>query len=145
MPENRAISPGVSTCMIEMIRYGNHGTVTSRFPFSTAWMTASATRGGWITNRPSSRLFRTPFCGKPSVSTKPGSTAWTAIPLPRRAAASEREKASCACFAAAYAPAGANAVVPATETRLTTCAPAPDATAASSPGISARVHQTPPR
>ena len=34
----------------------------------------------------------------------------------------EREKASCACFDAAYAPAGANATVPATETRFTTCA-----------------------
>ncbi len=36
-------------------------------------------------------------------------------------AASEREKASCACFEAAYGPAGANATVPATETMLTTC------------------------
>ena len=36
--------------------------------------------------------------------------------------ASEREKASCACFAAAVRPAGANAIVPETETTLTTCA-----------------------
>ena len=66
------------------------------------------------------------------------------MPLPRSAAASERENASCACFDAAYAPAGAKAAVPATETRLTMCAP-PSFAAASSPGISARVHQTPPR
>ncbi len=66
-------------------RYGNHGTVISRLSFSTAFTTASATRGGWITNRPSKRLFRTPFCGKPSVSTNPGRTAWTSMPLPRSA------------------------------------------------------------
>ena len=66
------------------------------------------------------------------------------IPLPRRAAASEREKASCACFEAAYAPAGANATLPATEIRLTTWAP-PWRAAASSPGMSARVQRTPPR
>jgi len=69
--------------------------------FSTASTTALATRGGWITNIARSGLLRTPFCGKLSVSTKPGSTVCTRMPLPRRAAASEREKASCACFAAA--------------------------------------------
>ena len=46
-------------------------------------------------------LLSTPFCGKPSVSTKPGMIEWTEMPLPRRAAASEREKASWACFEAA--------------------------------------------
>jgi hypothetical protein len=87
----------------------------------------------------------TPFCGKPSVSTKPGSTAWTAIPLPLSADARERENASCACFEAAYAPAGAKATVPATEIMLTTCAPLPPDAAQRSPGRNARVHQTPPR
>ncbi len=48
-----------------------------------------------------SRLLRTPFCGKPSVSTNPGRTECTAIPLPRSAEESERENASCACFDAA--------------------------------------------
>ncbi len=37
---------------------------------------------------------------------------------------SDRENASCACFDAAYGPAGANATVPATETTVTTCEPA---------------------
>ena len=67
------------------------------------------------------------------------------MPLPRSAAAREREKASCACFEAAYAPAGAKAVVPATETRLTMCALVPAVAAQRSPGSSALVHQTPPR
>ena len=69
----------------------------------------------------------------------------TAIPVPRSAAASERENATCACFEAAYAPAGANATVPAMEARLTTCAPPSAAAAQRRPGSNARVHQTPPR
>jgi hypothetical protein len=52
---------------------------------------------------------------------------------------SERENASCACFEAAYGPAGAKATVPATETTVTTCAPV------WSPGSNARAHQTQPR
>ena len=59
---------------------------------------------------------------KPSVSTKPGKSVCTWIPSGRSVAASERENASCACFDAAYGPAGANAIVPATETTFTTCA-----------------------
>jgi hypothetical protein len=70
-------------------------------PFSTASTTAFPTRGGWITNLPSSGLLSTPFCGNPSVSTNPGSTVCTRMPLPRSAAASDRENASCACFEAA--------------------------------------------
>ena len=34
-PTNRAMRPGTSAWRIEIGRYGNHGTVTSRLPFST--------------------------------------------------------------------------------------------------------------
>ena len=69
---------------------------------------------------------------------------WTATPVPLSTAASERENASWACFDAAYAPAGAKAVVPATEIMFTTCAPSP-APAHLRPGSNARVIQTLPR
>ena len=75
-----------------------------------------------MTNRRSSGLRELERCGKPGVSTKPGMTVCTWIPLAASSAAVERENASCACFAAEYAPAGAKATVPATETRFTTCA-----------------------
>ena len=125
-------------------RYGNHGTVTSRLFFSTADTTALATSSGSITNRRRSGLRSFVRWGKPSVSTKPGITVCTRMPLPRSSAVVERENASWACFEAAYAPAGANATVPATETMLTTCAPPSDA-AARSPGMNARRHHRPPR
>ena len=52
--------------------------------------------------------------------------------------ATEREKASCACFEAEYGP---TATVPATETTFTRC----DGAAASSAGRNASRHQTDPR
>ena len=64
---------------------------------------------------------------KPSVSTKPGKSVCTWIPPGRSVAASERENASCACFEPAYGPAGANAIVPATETTFTMWASPPAA------------------
>jgi hypothetical protein len=108
---------------------------------STAFAIAVATCGASITKRRMSLLRSVDCCGKPSVSTKPGSTVWTEIPRPRSSAAAERENASWACFDAVYGPAGAKATVPATETTLTTCAPP----AASSAGRKACRHQTPPR
>ena len=94
------------------IRYGNHGTVTSLLPFSTAFTIACATSSASITKRRMSPLRSFERCGKPSVSTKPGMTVCTWIPLPCSSAAVEREKASWACLEAEYAPAGAKATVP---------------------------------
>jgi hypothetical protein len=127
---------------METGRYGNHGTVISLRPRSTAFTIALAMSSASSTKRRMRALRRFVRGVKPSVSTKPGTSVCTRIPSGRRVAESEREKASCACFAAAYGPAGANAMVPATETTFTTCArPA----AALMPGRNARVHQTPPR
>ena len=66
------------------------------------------------------RLARTLVCGKPSVSTNPGMIVWTSIPVPRSAAASERENASWACFDAEYGAAGVNDGRPPIETMFTT-------------------------
>ena len=57
------------------------GTVTSLLPFSTARTTARATSSDSITNRRSIPLRSFARCGKPSVSTKPGITVWTWMPV----------------------------------------------------------------
>ena len=106
----------------------------------TAERIERAIRSGPITVH-SSCFGMTPFCGKPSVSAKPGSTVWTRTPRPRSCAAVARENASCACFDAAYGPDGGIVTAPATETTLTTS----DGAAASSAGRNARRHQTLPR
>ena len=85
-----------------------------------------------------SRPRRSQSCGKPSVCTKPGLTVWTWIPRGRSSLATDREKASCACFDAEYGP---TATVPATETTLTRCDGAPASSAGSKPSR----HQTEPR
>ena len=105
MPAKRATTPGLTAWAIVKKRYGNHGTVTSPLFRSTAFTIDRATAGASMTNRRSTALFSTAFCGKPSVSTKPGMTVCTRTPLPLRSAAVERENASCACFAALYGPA----------------------------------------
>ena len=129
---------------MDTMRYGNHGMVTSCLPFSTAFTIASATLSASMTNRRMIPLRRLERGVNPSVSTKPGRSVCTRIPSGRSVAASDRENASCACFAAAYGPAGAKAIVPATETTFTTWALSFVA-AARSPGKNARAHQTPPR
>src|SRR6266511_431918 len=139
-PATRASSPGTSACAIAKARY-QRGTKISRRSRSIVLTTWRATCSGSITRRRKIGLRNFVACGKPSVSTKPGLTVWTWIPRARSSAAVERENASCACFAAEYGPAGANATVPATETMFTTSA----RPAASSAGRNARRHQTAPR
>ena len=67
----RAERAGSSACTSEKTRY-QRGTKSSRFPDSTASTIRSATSSGWTTALRKNRLRRTVFCGKPSVSTKPG-------------------------------------------------------------------------
>ena len=102
----------------------------------------SASSSGVLTIRRKNALCSAVFCGKPSVSMKPGITVSTWIPRRRSCADVARENASCACFDAEYGPDGGKATVPATETMFTTCA---SGAAASSPGRNARRHQSPPR
>src|SRR5439155_140235 len=119
--------------------YANAVAATAE-PRSTVRTILAATSSGSATRR-WSRRGRRSRCGKPSVSTKPGSTVWTLIPRPRSAGPIVRENASCACFDAVYGPDGPAAIVPATETTLTTSEGAP----ASRAGRNARRHQTEPR
>ena len=67
----RADSPGSSAWTSEKTRY-QRGTKSSRLPDSTASAIRSATSSGAITVRRKKALRSTVFCGKPSVSTKPG-------------------------------------------------------------------------
>ena len=63
----------------------------------------SATRSGSSTKR-SNGVPWSRFCGKPSVRTGPGLTEWIRMPRGASSAATPREKASWACFEAAYGP-----------------------------------------
>src|SRR4051812_38401741 len=111
------------------------GTKISRRSCSTAASNRCTTNDGSTTSRFENRPKRPPR-GEPGVSTKPGLTVCTETPRAASSTATEREKASCACFDAEYGP---TATVPATETTLTTCEPAPR------PGRNASVVQTEPR
>src|SRR5579875_2097073 len=134
-PARRRMSrPGRSAWSQAAGRY-QRGTTISRLPAASASTVRLATSSGSTTSSSQGKPIR-PRCGKPGVSTKPGSTFSTCTPRGLSSTATEREKASWACFEAEYGP---TANVPATEATVTTFEPSP------SPGRSASSGHTEPR
>ena len=74
-----------------------------------------ATRSGRTSSTPGS-----PFCGNPSVRTKPGFTAVTCTPPAATSACSASENATTACFVAEYTATPGIATLPAIDPTFTT-------------------------
>ena len=103
--------PGATAWSTAAGRY-QRGTKLSTVPRSIIERTRSATSSGSRTVWRSSGCFRSPACGKPSVSMKPGLTVCTSTPRGASSSVSAREKASWACFDAEYGPPTEWATVP---------------------------------